>query len=217
MKAMLFVLVAISATMVLGNAYAYAPFDVSGAGITMQSYELDYEVNSIILQIQVSESEGVLELTFGRNFFDSTFLEGDDEFFILVDGDELPYTETLTTSKSRTIEANLAPGAYEVEIFASHLLGKTIEGYKIASQIKESNVQLLNEKELLSKQVSDLSAELVDAKVKSTMLESENKVLGEKIFEPANLISETEMQAKSINSFIVEQMTAITAWFKSFF
>jgi len=221
-------LVAISTTMILGNANAYAPFEVSGTSVTMQSYELDHEVNSIILEIQVNDSEGILELTFERKFFDSTSLEGDDEFFIVVDGNELPYIETQTTSKSRTIEANLASGVYEVEIFGSHLLGKTVEDYIITSQIKEKNVQLLNEKELLSKQISDLSAELVDVKVKSNILESENEELGKKIFDPANLISETEVQAtnlisetevqaKNINSFIVEQIAAITVWFKSFF
>lgn len=210
-------IVAISTTMILGNASAYAPFDVSGTNVTMQSYELDPEVSSIILEIKVNDSEGILELTFERNFFDSTSLEGDDEFFIVVDGDELPYIETHTTSTSRTIEANLASGVYEVEIFGSHLLGKTIGDYRNTSQIKEKNAQLLNEKELLSKQISDLSAELVDVKVKSNILESENEELGKKIFEPANLISETEVQAKNINSFIAEQMTAITTWFKSFF
>ena len=228
MKVMLFVLVAISTTMILGNANAYTPFEVSGTSVTMQSYELDHEANSIILEIQVNDSKGVLELTFERKFFDSTSLEGDNEFFIVVDGDELPYIETKTTSTSRTIEANLASGVYEVEIFGSHLLGKTVEDYRITSQIKEKNVQLLNEKELLSKQISDLSAELVDVKVKSNMLESKNEELEQKIFDPANLISETEVQAtnlisetevqaKNIHSIIVEQMAAITAWFKSFF
>ena len=225
---MLFVLVAISTTMILGNANAYTPFEVSGTSVTMQSYELDHEANSIILEIQVNDSKGVLELTFERKFFDSTSLEGDNEFFIVVDGDELPYIETKTTSTSRTIEANLASGVYEVEIFGSHLLGKTVEDYRITSQIKEKNVQLLNEKELLSKQISDLSAELVDVKVKSNMLESKNEELEQKIFDPGNLISETEVQAtnlisetevqaKNINSIIVEQIAAITAWFKSFF
>lgn len=228
MKVMLFVLVAISTTMILGNANAYTPFEVSGTSVTMQSYELDHEANSIILEIQVNDSKGVLELTFERKFFDSTSLEGDNEFFIVVDGDELPYIETKTTSTSRTIEANLASGVYEVEIFGSHLLGKTVEDYRITSQIKEKNVQLLNEKELLSKQISDLSAELVDVKVKSNMLESKNEELEQKIFDPGNLISETEVQAtnlisetevqaKNINSIIVEQIAAITAWFKSFF
>ena len=228
MKVMLFVLVAISTTMILGNANAYTPFEVSGTSVTMQSYELDHEANSIILEIQVNNSKGVLELTFERKFFDSTSLEGDNEFFIVVDGDELPYIETKTTSTSRTIEANLASGVYEVEIFGSHLLGKTVEDYRITSQIKEKNVQLLNEKELLSKQISDLSAELVDVKVKSNMLESKNEELEQKIFDPGNLISETEVQAtnlisetevqaKNINSIIVEQIAAITAWFKSFF
>ncbi len=216
MKIMLFVL-AIATTMIFGAANADIPFEVSGTGVFVPSYDIDPEVNSVILQVQVNDPQGVLELTFERTFLDSISLEGDDEFFILIDGEKLPYVETNTSGKSRTIEANLSSGDYEVEIFGSHLLGKTVEDNIISSQMKEQNTQLQDENELLSKQVSDLSVELVDVKTENSMLESKNEEFGKTIFSPNNLISETEVQATNITSIIVQQITAFTVWFQSFF
>jgi len=217
MKIMLFVLMAIATTMIFGVANADIPFEVSGTSVFVPSYDIDPEVNSVILQVQVNDSQGVLELTFERTFLDSISLEGDDEFFILIDGEKLPYVETNTSGKSRTIEANLSSGDYEVEIFGSHLLGKTVEDNIISSQIKEQNTHLQDENELLSKQVSDLSVELVDVKTENSMLESKNEELGKTIFSPNNLISETEVQATNITSIIVQQITAFTVWLGSFF
>ncbi len=216
MKIMLFVL-AIATTMIFGAANADIPFEVSGTGVFVPSYDIDPEVNSVILQVQVNDPQGVLELTFERTFLDSISLEGDDEFFILIDGEKLPYVETNTSGKSRTIEANLSSGDYEVEIFGSHLLGKTVEDNIISSQMKEQNTQLQDENELLSKQVSDLSVELVDVKTENSMLQSKNEELGKTIFNPNNLISETEVQTTSITSIIVKQITALIVWFESFF
>ncbi len=216
MKIMLFVL-AIATTMIFGAANADIPFEVSGTSVFVPSYDIDPEVNSVILQVQVNDPQGVLELTFERTFLDSISLEGDDEFFILIDGEQLPYVETNTSAKSRTIEANLSSGDYEVEIFGSHLLGKTVEDNIISSQMKEQNTQLQDENELLSKQVSDLSVELVDVKTENSMLQSKNEELGKTIFNPNNLISETEVQTTNITSIIVQQITAFTVWFGSFF
>ena len=124
MKVLLSILVAITVVMILGTASAYSPLEISGDGVVVKSYDLDLEVNSVILEVQVDDS-GSLELTFEREFFDSTNLGEDDEFFAIIDGNKLPYIETETTSKSRTIEASLSSGVYEIEIFGSHLLGKT--------------------------------------------------------------------------------------------
>jgi len=227
MKALLSILVAITAVMILGSASAYSSFEISGDEVIVQSYDLDLEVNSVIIEVQVNDS-GSLELTFEREFFDSTNLGEDDEFFAIIDGNKLSYIETKTTSKSRTIETNLASGVYEIEIFGSHLLGKTIDEHNLVSQIKKENAKLLNEKELLSKQITNLSSDLADVKVENNILEFENKELDKNIFDPSNLISETEIQAtnliseteiqaNNLNSVIEEQISALTAWFKSFF
>ncbi len=52
MKPMLFLIVSIAATIILLNAHGFAPFGVSGTGVSVESYQLDPEVNSIILEVQ---------------------------------------------------------------------------------------------------------------------------------------------------------------------
>ncbi len=221
-------LVAIAATTILLDAYASTPFEISGTGVNVESYQLDAEVNSIILEVEVSDSGGTLEMTFDREFFDATYQGQDDEFLVIADGDLLSYEETKTT-QSRSIILNLISDVDEVEIFGSHLMGKTIDDNDInISEIKEQNVQLLDEKELLTKQVSVLSTELEDVKVQKNLLQEENEELGKKIFEPDNLIKETEVQAKNLiaesevqannfSSIVMKQIAAFTTWIYSFF
>jgi len=233
-------LVAIAATTILLDVYASIPFEISGTGVNIESYQLDTEVNSIILEVEVSDPEGTLEMTFDREFFDAIYQGQDDEFLVIGDGDLVSYEETITTSQSRTIMLNLTSDIEEVEIFGSHLMGRTIDDNDInISEIKEQNVQLLDEKELLTKQVSVLSTELEDTKVQKNLLEEENEELGKKIFEPDNLIKETEVQANNLitetevqannlitetevqannfSSIVMEQINAFVTWINSFF
>ncbi len=222
-------LVAIAATTILLDVYASTPFEISGTGVNIESYQLDTEVNSIILEVEVSDPEGTLEMTFDREFFDAIYQGQDDEFLVIGDGDSVFYEETKTTSQSRTIMLNLTSDIEEVEIFGSHLMGRTIDDNDInISEIKEQNVQLSDEKELLTKQVSVLSTELENTKVQKNLLQEENEELGKKIFEPDNLIKETEVQAKNLitetevqsnnfSSIVMEQINAFVTWINSFF
>ena len=240
MKAIFFTLVAIGVTVMAMNAYATMPFSFEGTGASIRSYQLDSEVNSVILVVDVSDSKGTLAMTFDREFFDAIYQDQDDEFLVLIDGDQSPYEETKTTSDYRSIEITVFPDIDEVEIFGSHLMGKTIDEKDInIFEMKDQNVQLLDEKELLTKQVVDLSSELEDMKTENTLLQNENEELDKKIFNPDNLIEETgaqvdtliaetevqldnlieetEVQAQSLSSIIMEQFNAISAWFRSFF
>ncbi len=216
MKAILFMLVAIMATTILMDVYASVPFEISETGVNIESYQLDTEMNSIILEVEVSDSKGTLEMTFDREFFDAIYQGQDDEFLVITDGDLLAYEETKTT-QSRTITLNLISDVDEVEIFGSHLMGKTVDDNNIISEIQEQNVQLLDEKELLTKQVSVLSTELEDMKVQENLLQEENEKLGKTIFAPDNLVKETEVQANNFGSAVMEQINAFTTWVNSFF
>ena len=173
-------------------------------------------MNSIILEVEVSDSEGTLEMTFDREFFDAIYQGQDDEFLVIADGDLLAYEETKTT-QSRTITLNLISDVDEVEIFGSHLMVKSVDDNNIISEIQEQNVQLLDEKELLTKQVSVLSTEIENMKVQENLLQDENEKLGKKIFAPDNLMKETEAQANNFSSAVMEQINAFTTWVNSFF
>jgi len=217
MKAILFMLVAIMATTILMDVYASLPFEISETGVNIESYQLDTEMNSIILEVEVIDSEGTLEMTFDREFFDAIYQGQDDTFLVITDGDLLAYEET-KTPQSRTITLNLISDVDEVEIFGSHLMGKTVDQNDIdISEIQEQNVQLLDEKELLTKQVSVLSTELEDMKVQKNLLQEDNEKLGKTIFAPDNLVKETEVQANNFSSAVMEQINAFTTWINSFF
>jgi hypothetical protein len=216
MKAILFMLVAIVATTILLDVSASLPFEISETGVNIESYQLDTEMSSIIFEVEVSDSEGTLEMTFDREFFDAVYQGQDDEFLVIADGDLLAYEETKTT-QSRTITLNLISDVDEVEIFGSHLMVKSVDDNNIISEIQEQNVQLLDEKELLTKQVSVLSTEIENMKVQENLLRDENEKLGEKIFAPDNLVKETEAQANNFSSAVMDQINAFTTWVNSFF
>ncbi len=215
MKAIFFMLVAVFATTIMMDAYASIPFEISETGVNIESYQLDTEMNSIILQVEVSDLQGVLEMTFDREFFDSVYQDQDDEFLVISDGDLLAYEETKTIY-SRTITLNLISGVDEVEIFGSHLMGNGVDD-NIISKIQEQNVQLLDEKDILAKQVNVLSTKLEDTKAQKILLEEENEKLGKTIFAPDNLIKETQVQANNFSNVVMEQINAFTTWFTSFF
>ena len=95
--------------------------DVSytGTDMTVSGIEADTDFISLILTVDVTGSSGILDITFDRSFFDSIYNEADDDFIILVDGDEPTFTETQTNSQSRTLSIELPAGSEEVEIIGS--------------------------------------------------------------------------------------------------
>ena len=199
MKILLSATAIIVASLMIGSASAYSPFELSGDNFTVMSYQLDPEVNSVIFEVK-SHQPGKIEFTFDREFFDSTSLGEDSEFFGIVDGERLVFKEINTTTNSRTIQGTITQGIHEIEIFGSHLLGKTVYDKILESQIKQEHLQLQTEKEILSNQIKELSTELSSVKTQNVMLETSNKQLEKKIFDPDNLISETEVQASNLIS-----------------
>ena len=224
---MLSVTAVIVASLMMGSASAYSPFELSGDNFTVISYQIDPEVNSIIFEVEAYQP-GKIEFTFDREFFDSVNLEEDREFFGIVDGEILALKETGTSSDSRTMQAYLTQGFHEVEIFGSHLMGKAIDDKLQESQIRQEYLQMQTEKEIMSNQIRELSAELSDVKTQNLVLETSNKQLEEKVFDPAkmisetevqasNLISETEIQSEKTKGLFQEQFSQFKTWWDSLF
>ena len=116
---------------IISFALVYAetiPVDVDGTtydveytatGMTVSSIEADLDFVSLILTVDVPDSSGTLDITLDRAFFDSTFDGFDDDFIVLVDGDEPSFTEIENTSQSRTLSIELPSGTEEIEIIGS--------------------------------------------------------------------------------------------------
>jgi hypothetical protein len=96
-------------------------FDIeyTGDGVSVSGVEPDLDFISLIFTVDVTNSPGVLEITFERSFFDSVYQGSDDDFIVLADGDEPSYTETDTNSQFRTLSITLPSGTDEVEIIGS--------------------------------------------------------------------------------------------------
>ncbi len=78
----------------------------------------DVDANSLIISIDAT-SDGSLTLTIPRSVADALFENGDDdEFFVLVDGEEVDFDET-KTSTDRTLTISFPEGAEEIEVIGT--------------------------------------------------------------------------------------------------
>ena len=78
----------------------------------------DVDANSLIVSIDAT-SDGSLTLTIPRSVADALFENGDDdEFFVLIDGEEVDFDET-KTSTDRTLTISFPEGAEEIEIIGT--------------------------------------------------------------------------------------------------
>ncbi|MCH8973180.1 MAG: hypothetical protein IH814_03465 [Thaumarchaeota archaeon] len=128
------IMLAMIALVIFSPAYAFAApgtiaVDLDGTsvdlsydadGVEVLSVQSDLEFISLLFQVEVTGSPGILEITLDRNFLDATFEGADDEFFIITDGfDEPTFEEVETTSELRTLRIELAAGTEELEIFGT--------------------------------------------------------------------------------------------------
>ena len=87
--------------------------------MTVTGIESDTESMSLIFSVNVVDPTGKLDVKFDRSFFDSIYAGVDYSFFILADGDETIFTETQTTSQSRTLNIAVPSGTEELEVIGS--------------------------------------------------------------------------------------------------
>jgi len=80
----------------------------------------DFDANSLIISIQADE-DGTLILTIPRSVLDATINGEDDDFFVLIDGEEVDFDET-TTSTDRTLTIAFPAGAEEIEIIGTFVI-----------------------------------------------------------------------------------------------
>jgi predicted secreted protein with PEFG-CTERM motif len=80
----------------------------------------DMDAVSLIVHIE-SIDEGSITLTIPRSVLDSTINNGDDEFFVLVDGEEA-YFDEIITSVDRTLTINFSAGTEEIEIIGTFVI-----------------------------------------------------------------------------------------------
>ncbi len=133
---------------IISSALVYA--ETVTVNVDGTSYDVDYTSNQVVVNSIVAESEpssdyaglivnvdvtgnfGTLDFIFDRTFFDSTFDGVDDPFFVIADGLEVIFTETITTS-SRTLSIEVPMGTEDLEIIG------TIFGSSLSVSVDDSD------------------------------------------------------------------------------
>jgi len=93
-------------------------YSITGGSIV--SIAPDDEANSLIITID-STDDGELTITLPRALIDAKIGDEDDDFFVLVDGEEVEFGET-TTSTDRTLTIQFPSGAEEIEIIGTFVV-----------------------------------------------------------------------------------------------
>jgi predicted secreted protein with PEFG-CTERM motif len=80
----------------------------------------DMDAVSLLVYIE-SIDEGSITLTIPRSVLDATINNGDDQFFVLVDGEEVDFEEIIT-STDRTLTINFLAGTEQIEIIGTFVI-----------------------------------------------------------------------------------------------
>jgi predicted secreted protein with PEFG-CTERM motif len=91
---------------------------ISGGHVT--SMMADGEVNSVIIQMN-TQDQGEITVTLPRDVIDATMDNEDDDFFVLVDYEEVSFEET-KTSTDRTLSIEFPAGAETIEIVGTNAI-----------------------------------------------------------------------------------------------
>ena len=80
----------------------------------------DLDAISLMIYIETTD-EGSITLTIPRSVLDASINGGDDEFFVLVDGEEVDFEE-ITTSVDRTLTIDFLAGTEQIEIIGTFVI-----------------------------------------------------------------------------------------------
>jgi hypothetical protein len=141
-------------------------FTYSGTGVTVNSVSSDLDFVSLLVSVDVTESDAVLEITLDRSFFDSVSDNGDEPFMVLVDGDDLAFTQISTSDVSRTLSIGLPTGTEEIEIFGTIFAKPVPELFEEVEVIEEPEVTMDETEQVTD--VQDSEIEIVEESIEET-------------------------------------------------
>lgn len=113
--------------------FMYTPVDTPGiivdgtefepahtiTGGTVLGMHTDPQYGTLIIDTE-SMTDGTITITLPRALIDSVKADGmDDSFFVLVDGEEVEYSETSTTDEARTLVIDFMAGVESIEIIGT--------------------------------------------------------------------------------------------------
>ncbi len=122
------------ATFDFGGSTGTGPSGTTGPSIDVEGYPVGYSItggsilsitadvdaNSLIIEISTT-SDGELTIILPRALIDAKFNGDDDEFFVLVDAEEMDFDETKTDTH-RTLTIAFFDGSEEIEIIGTFVI-----------------------------------------------------------------------------------------------
>jgi len=100
------------------NSEITLDYDITGG--TVIDISPDTEANSIFITLDATD-QGSITVILPRDVIDATINDEDDDFFVLVDGEEVYFDETKTSS-DRTLDIAFSAGAEEIEIIGTFVV-----------------------------------------------------------------------------------------------
>ena len=105
-------------TLTIQDSTDLISYEITNGKITNVIPDLD--AVSLLIDIEAID-DGAITLTIPRSVLDSTINGSDDEFFVLVDGEEV-YFEEITTSTDRTLTIEFLAGSEQIEIIGTFVI-----------------------------------------------------------------------------------------------
>jgi len=140
--------------------------DFTSVDVEIKSVSADTNFMSLIFEIDVLSKNGQLEFNFDRDFFDAKLGSEDDDFFVLVDGDELSFEES-KDDFYRNIVFSVVPGSEEIEIIGSQIVGISY----LLEKEAEIQTQIEIEEQAIEEQEAEIISKLQEQCGEGTILE----------------------------------------------
>jgi len=140
--------------------------DFTSVDVEIKSVSADTNFMSLIFEIDVLSKNGQLEFNFDRDFFDAKLGSEDDDFFVLVDGDELSFEES-KDDFYRNIVFSVVPGSEEIEIIGSQIVGISY----LLEKEAEIQIQIEVEEQAIEEQEAEIISKLQEQCGEGTVLE----------------------------------------------
>ena len=105
-------------TLTIQDSTDLISYEITNGKITNVIPDLD--AVSLLIDIEAID-DGSITLTIPRSVLDSTINDNDDEFFVLVDGEEVDFEE-ITTSTDRTLTIEFFAGSEQIEIIGTFVI-----------------------------------------------------------------------------------------------
>jgi hypothetical protein len=101
--------------------------NLRGTGVTIQDISVDMDSRSLILDVKIREEPRLVEMLIPRQFFDSRINNQDGKFVIISgDGNDLQYSEPLTSDDARLLLFQVPAGEINVKIIGTDFVNKPL-------------------------------------------------------------------------------------------